>query len=132
MSETFNMPDRSTLIIRRIARIWSSIIMGIGILGFIAELIEAFTTELGPYPFYENLIPLTLVTGIIGLAVAWRWEVAGSLIAILSVVINLVTYLFTGREAVGIVILVLMPIFIPAVLFLVCAVRLQNVQPRTS
>ena len=66
------MDIKTTHIIRRIARIWSIIIIGFGVLLFIAEIIAAFTTESEPYPFYENLIPFTLFTAIVGLAVAWK------------------------------------------------------------
>jgi hypothetical protein len=114
---------RTTNIIRRIARIWSAVIIGLGILVFIAEIIEATTTELAPYPFYENLIPFTLFTGILGLVLAWRWEGVGGGITVLSVIANLVVYLFTGRTAVGVVVLILTPILIPGLLFLVCWMR---------
>jgi hypothetical protein len=86
---------------------------------FIAEIIAAFTTESEPYPFYENLIPFTLFTAIVGLAVAWRWEGVGGAIVIVSVLVNLGVYLFTGRTAVGAVMLILTPILIPGILFLV-------------
>jgi hypothetical protein len=115
-------PNREKLfyIIRRVARIWSAVIIGLGILMFIGEIIESFTTELDPYPIYENLIPLTLFTGVLGLALAWRWEGLGSGITIVSLIVNLGVYLITGRDAVGVVILILLPIFIPGLLFLVC------------
>jgi hypothetical protein len=107
-------------IIRRIARIWSAIVIGFGILIFIGEVIEAATTELAPYPFYENIIPFTLLTAVVGLALAWRWEGLGAIVNIVSVIINFVTYLFTGREAWVVVLLILTPVLIPGILFLVC------------
>jgi hypothetical protein len=107
-------------IIRRIARIWSVIVIGFGILIFIGEVIEAATTELVPYPFYENIIPFTLLTAVVGLALAWRWEGLGAIVNIVSVIINFVTYLFTGREAWVVVLLILTPVLIPGILFLVC------------
>jgi len=64
------MQEKTTATIRRIARIWSAIIIGLGVLVFIMEVIEAFSIELDPYPFYENLIPFTLFLGVAGLALA--------------------------------------------------------------
>ena len=59
MSAIKTKEDRITHLIRRVARIWSIIIIGLGILIFIMEIIESCTIELEPYPFYENLIPFT-------------------------------------------------------------------------
>ena len=59
MSAIKTKEDRITHLIRRVARIWSIIIIGLGILIFIMEIIESSTIELEPYPFYENLIPFT-------------------------------------------------------------------------
>jgi len=114
------MQDKTTGTIRRITKIWSAIIIALGVLVFIMEIFEAVSTELGPYPFYENLIPLTLFTGVVGLALAWRWEALGGAITVISVATNFGTYLATGREAVSAVALILAPILIPGVLFLVC------------
>ena len=122
----------TTTLIRRIARIWSLIIIGLGILVFIAEIIEAATTELAPYPSYENLIPFTLFLSVVGLAVAWRWEGLGGAITVLSVLGNLFVYLLTGRGAVGIVIMILTPILIPGILFLVCWLRSRGRQKTGS
>jgi hypothetical protein len=82
-------------------------------------IIEAFTTELEPYPFYENLIPFTLFTAVFGLIISWRWEGVGGAITVISVLMNLGVYLLTGRTAVAAVIIILTPILIPGILFLV-------------
>lgn len=123
MSDTKTKEDKITNLIRRAARIWSIIIIGLGILIFIMEIVESFTTKLEPYPFYENLIPFTLFTAVVGLAVSWKWEGLGGAITIISVLVNLGVYLLTGRTAVGAVILILTPILIPGILFLVCWLR---------
>jgi hypothetical protein len=113
------MDFKTTHTIRRIARIWSIIIIGLGVLMFIAEIIAAFTTESEPYPFYENIIPFTMFTAVVGLAVAWKWEGVGGAITIISVLANLGVYLLTGRTAVGAVMVILIPLMIPGILFLV-------------
>ncbi len=107
-------------LVRRLARIWSAIIIGLGMFIFIGEIIETFTTELDPYPAYENLIPFTLFTSVLGLLIAWRSEGIGGAITVLSVLVNLGVYLLTGRDAVAVVILILTPILVPGLLFLVC------------
>lgn len=123
MSAIKTKEDRITHLIRRVARIWSIIIIGLGILIFIMEIIESSTIELEPYPFYENLIPFTLFTAVVGLIISWRWEGLGGAITIISVLVNLGVYLLTGRTAVGAVIVILSPILIPGILFLVCWLR---------
>jgi len=120
MSAIKTKEDRITHLIRRVARIWSIIIIGLGILIFIMEIIESSTIELEPYPFYENLIPFTLFTAVVGLIISWKWEGLGGAITIISVLVNLSVYLLTGRTAVGAVIVILTPILIPGILFLVC------------
>lgn len=127
------MQDKTTTTMRLIAKIWSAIIIALGVLVFIMEVLEAISTELSPYPFYENLIPFTLFTGVVGLALAWRWEALGGAITVVSMVVNFGTYLATGREAVGAVALILSPILIPGVLFLVCWTRSRGeLETRTA
>ena len=126
MNENAVHDERVTHLIRKMARIWSAIIIGFGVIIFVAEIFEAFSSELNPYPWYENLIPVTLFTAVVGLALAWRWEGPGGAITIISLALNVGIYLVTGREAVGMVVLILTPILIPGVLFLVCWYRLNK------
>ncbi len=118
----------STHTIRRIARIWSAVIIALATLVFIAEIIEATTTELEPYPFIENLIPFTLVLSVVGLVVAFRREGLGGAINILSVLVNLATYWGIGGRGRGlaVVFVILTPIAIPGILFLVCWLRTRE------
>ena len=125
------MQENATRILRRIARVWSSVIVVFGVLMFVMEITEAFTIQLEPYPFYENIIPLTLFTGIVGLALAWRWEGAGGMITVASVILNFVVYVITGREAVIAVVIILAPLLIPGFLFLVCWLRSQKLRRLT-
>ena len=112
--------DLLTFRMRRLARQWSLVIFSLGVLIFIGEVIEFESSGSATYPAYENLIPLTLVTGVIGLLIAFRWECLGAAITLISMAVNLGTYLYGGREAIGVVVLILSPIAIPAVLFLLC------------
>jgi hypothetical protein len=130
MDEIKVQDERVINLVRRIARLWSAMIVALGVIIFVAEIIEASTTELNPYPWYENLIPFTLFTAIAGLALAWRWEGLGGAMAVISVAVNLGTYILTEREAVGIVLLILTPVLIPGILMLYCWYRSRGVSNR--
>jgi hypothetical protein len=116
--ETMN--GRRITILRKIARIWSVVIIGLGVLLFLAEIFEAQTAELEPYPWFENLIPVTLFLSVVGLAVAWKWEGIGGGMAVGFAVVNILVYLATGRSRVAAVALVLAPVVLPGLLFLTC------------
>lgn len=112
--------SRSIKITRRIARIWGGVIIVLGSLMFIGEIIEGVTTQLDPYPWFENIIPFTMFTSVVGLAIAYRREGLGGAITVISLLINFGVYLLTGRGAVLFVLLLLTPIMIPGLLYLVC------------
>lgn len=102
------------------ARIWGLLILVITILAIIGHII-APDTEPGTYPPAENLIPVSIVISVLGLAVAWKWKLAGALINIGFFSLNLLIYwLIQGHFLPFPVILVLSPIYIPGILFLVC------------
>jgi hypothetical protein len=120
MGKSESVQDRGVFFLRRVARIWSGVVIGLGIIIFISEIIEAFAMELGDYPWFENLIPVSLFLAVVGLGIAWRDERLGGGMAVGFVLLNLILYLFTGRTRVSAVVLILLPVFIPGVLFLVC------------
>ena len=107
-------------ILRKIARIWSGVIIVLGILIFIAEIFEAQTVELDPYPWWENLMPAALFLAVVGLAAAWKWEGIGGAMAVGFALFNLLIYMASGREEVGAVILIILPVVIPGLMFLAC------------
>ena len=113
------MTDKWIKTLRKIARIWSGVVIGLGILIFIAEIIEAKTMELAPYPWFENLIPASLFLGVLGLAIAWKREGIGGAMAVGFAVTSLLIYIATGRTKVGVVALILSPIALPGTLFLI-------------
>lgn len=84
----------------------------------ISEIIESQSVELEPYPWFENLIPLTLGLAIVGLAVAWKYEGIGGGMAVGFVAVNLLLYLATGRTRAGAVVIILAPVSLPGLLFL--------------
>jgi len=115
--------DRTTRILRRIARIWSIVIIALGLVIFVGEVSGSLQSEPGletPYPWWENLIPLAAFIAILGLAVAFRWEAAGAILTIVMLAFSLLLYIATGRTRVLQVAFILTPILIPAILYLVC------------
>jgi hypothetical protein len=107
--------------LRKIARIWSVAVFILGVLIFIAEISNLRSAPLRDYPWWENLMPISLLLAIAGLAVAWRREALGGGMAIGFCLLNLLLYLATGREQVGAVLLIMLPVVLPGVVFLVCA-----------
>ena len=124
MAETGNETDRATHIIRRIARVWSILIIIIGVVILVGEIYELFNQAealVQPYPWYENLIPLGLITAVLGLVLAWRWEGPGAMLTILSVLVVLFVFygIIGGRgEQPWIVALIMLAVLVPALLFL--------------
>jgi len=121
--------DRPTRILRRIARVWSLVIVAIGVVIFVGEIVEWMSRDpaaVQPYPWYENLMPLGMVTAVLGLVIAWRWEIVGSVITIVSVLVVLVVFygVIGGRgRAPWIVLVIMMPLLIPGVMYLICGLR---------
>ena len=130
MSTELSEYSRKTNTIRKTARIWSLVIFVLATIIFIAEIFGAWlnpgVTE--NYPWYENLIPLTLFLGVIGLILALRWEAFGSILAIVCVIANYIMYIAFGGEGRGLFVvpLILLPILIPGVLFLISWLRTER------
>ena len=114
------MNSRRITILRKITRLWSGVIIALGILVFIGEIIESQTIELDPYPWWENLMPAAMFLAVVGLAVAWKWEGIGGAMAVGFALTNLLVYQATGRDRVWAVILIMLPVLIPGLLFLIC------------
>jgi hypothetical protein len=116
---------------RRIARSWSVVIIILGTFVIIMEFLEAWMNPdlIGTYPWYENLIPITLFLAVIGLALAWRWEVFGSVLCIICIVANYVMYIAFGGSGRGLFVvpLILLPVLIPGILFLISWLRTQSI-----
>ena len=113
---------RSLHITRRVARIWGGIIIVLVFLVAVMEIFDPGNVEMDPYPWWENLMPLSVLISALGLAIAYRREGLGGAITVTFLLINLGLYLLTGREAVLMVVLIMTPIMIPGVLYLVCGI----------
>jgi len=136
MDDSNSNYERTTNLIRKIARIWSIVIIALTLFILIAEIIGTFVPVQSmnePYPWYENLIPLSLVLSVVGLAIAWRWEGFGSVLCVFFVIATYVMYLAFVRSDRGIYIvpIILLPILIPGILFLVSWLRSDRVSKQS-
>jgi len=81
--------SRITGTIRLVARVWSALLLGVALLMvFLPEQGLLETSQAGDWLLLGAFPGLTLL----GLAVAWRWETTGGLIAIASLVARLLVY----------------------------------------
>ncbi|MCK5646304.1 MAG: hypothetical protein KAH97_05950 [Anaerolineales bacterium] len=118
--------DQSTVLIRRIARILSLVILGIAGLVLLGHLVVP-ETNAADYPFVENLLPVILGISILGLAIAWRWEGTGGAISVGFFLLHLAVYwVIRGYFFPIRVLVVFSPILITGVLFLVHWRRSKN------
>jgi len=129
--------DQTTNTIRKIARIWSLVILALALIILIAEILESLLNSgsTATYPWYENLIPMTLFLGVVGLGLSWRWEGFGSVLSIVCVIANYVMYIAFGGRGRGLFIvpIILFPVLIPGVLFLISWLRTQrNINPNLA
>ena len=136
MDDSNSNYERTTNLIRKIARIWSIVIIALTLFILIAEIIGTFVPVQSmnePYPWYENLIPLSLVLSVVGLTIAWRWEGFGSVLCVFFVIATYVMYLAFVRSDRGIYIvpIILLPILIPGILFLVSWLRSDRVSKQS-
>ena len=136
MDDSNSNYERTTNLIRKIARIWSIVIIALTLFILIAEIIGTFVPVQSmnePYPWYENLIPLSLVLSVVGLVIAWRWEGFGSVLCVFFVIATYVMYLAFVRSDRGIYIvpIILLPILIPGILFLVSWLRSDRVSKQS-
>jgi hypothetical protein len=122
---------RATKWIRRVARIWSLPIIVYTLLLFVGYGWSWMTTGVAdPHavedsPAIEALSPVLMFLGILGLAIAWRWERWGGTIAIAFQAAALLSLLILKPIArdfprSGIPYLLWVIVTIPGVLFLVC------------
>jgi hypothetical protein len=131
MNDTNSDYTKTTAKIRKIARIWSIVIIVLVLTIFILEIIAEFITDQSisePYPWYENLQPLSLFLSVVSLAIAWRWEGPGSLLSVFFVLATYGMYVAFGGSGRGLYTLpiILTPILIPGVLFLISWYRNQR------
>jgi hypothetical protein len=113
MSETPAVP-RSAQTIRWIARIWTSILLAVVVLEIITP--DPYVTE--PVPAADWFLLSLWGVAILGLLLAWRWEVAGAAAAITAMCLREIAFFFVKGFWHPAFLLVWVFIIPPAVLFL--------------
>lgn len=121
MTDRKTETDRTTTWLRRIARGWSLIAIGVALLILIGNIVSPDPYAVEDYPPVENLMPLSMLVSVLGLALAWRWEGLGGALNVAGFVANLVLFwAIRGEFLPGSVVLNLSPVLVPGILFLVC------------
>ena len=130
MTNVSDTDDRTTKWMRRIARIWSAPIIVYSLMMFAGYAWNWVTTGTADpyavegYPFVEALPPILMFLGVLGLAIAWRWERLGgaiNLVFLLAVIVLLlITRPLTDDFSRAVIpYLMTIVIAIPGILFLV-------------
>ena len=125
MTKANGTTNRTTNMMRRIARIWAAVLIGITLIiliGYGVNWARAGTADpyaMDNYPPSENLIPLTLFLSVLGAGIAWRWEGWGGAINIASYLANLAVHhwILSPRPYPYVLALIITP---PGILFLAC------------
>jgi hypothetical protein len=118
--------DCTTGQIRRIARIWSAVIIGFTLLSIIAHVVMPDTNP-ADYPPSENLLPLAMCLSVAGLGVAWRWEGMGGAVNAGFFLANLGLYwVIRGKFFPSRALAIFSLELIPGILFLVCWWRTRS------
>ena len=120
-----NSPSRTTTILRWIARIWSLP----AIIFMAAEILFPHSGD-EAVPFLELLSVGLLILAVLGLALAWRWEILGATVTLLTLVSMFALSLFLREvilQQIGLIILGF--IVAPAALFLFCGIRARKAAP---
>jgi hypothetical protein len=126
MTNTIDRSDVTTRRVRRVARIWSIVIIGITLFVAIGHIV-APEPEATDYPPIENLLPVLILLSVLGLAIAWRWEGIGGALNVGFFVANLVLYwIIRGRFFPFQALVILLPVVVPGLLFLVCWQRTKS------
>ena len=76
MTDTTARTDVTTGWMRRVARIWSIVVVGNTLVVAIAHIVVP-EPEATDYPPIENLLPVVMFLSVVGLAIAWRREGVG-------------------------------------------------------
>ena len=131
---------RVTKWIRWVARIWSLPIIVYALIMFVGYSWSWLTTGVADphavedYPPIENLPPILLFLGVLGLGVAWRWERLGGVITLVFllatfVLLCILTPIARDLSRSAIPYLLVLIVAIPGMLFLVCWWRSRGTVP---
>jgi hypothetical protein len=114
----------SIKILRWIARIWSLILLVIALM--IVIIPDPYATE--PVPAVDWLLLGLWGTAVLGLLVAWRWELAGGIITLASMLLRELVWVLVNKAWIVNLLIVWVLIVPPALMFL----AVWRMQRRTS
>jgi hypothetical protein len=110
---------QSIKILRRIARVWSIVVIAFTLVIAIGEI--AFPHTEADVPFLEFLMPVSMFISVLGLLIAWRWEALGGGINIGFFLANLLLYYIVNDRFFPIQFLSILSLaIVPGILFLIC------------
>ncbi|MCJ7625245.1 MAG: hypothetical protein MUO76_17245 [Anaerolineaceae bacterium] len=110
---------RSIKTLRRVARVWSIVVIAFTLLIAIGEI--AFPHTEADVPFLEYLMPVSMFVSVLGLLIAWWREALGGGINIGFFLANIIIYYVVNDRFFpvrGLAILSLA--IVPGILFLIC------------
>jgi hypothetical protein len=96
MDHTAQEMSKRLKVVFWIARIWSALVIAITVAILVGHLIFPEEGGAEKIPWYEYLMPLSMLISVAGLAVAWRRQVLGSAICIGFALLNLAIYIIVG------------------------------------
>lgn len=119
MNDTAQGKSRWLKVVFWIARIWSALVIAITVVILVGHLIFPEEGGAASIPWYEYLMPLSMLVSVVGLIIAWRRRVLGSAICIGFALLNLAIYIITGGPRPWhVFVFVMLPVILPALLFL--------------
>jgi cytochrome bd-type quinol oxidase subunit 2 len=120
MTDSTDRTDVTTKWLRRVARIWSIVVIAFTLFMAVAHIVvpEPETTD---YPPIENLLPVVMVLSVLGLAIAWRREAIGGAINVGLFLVHMGLYwIIRGKPFPILAVPTLSAAVVPGVLFLIC------------
>lgn len=114
-----NKDQKTTEILRWIARVWSLVILFFFLLILIGEIISSHTEEAMTLSDVGMLFLFPFAT-CVGLVLAWRWELLGGVISLTSIILFTAIMSIAGRFNTPSRFLILLAfIAVPGVLFII-------------
>ena len=111
--------DTPTAAIKKVARVWSIVIIVLALLILVVEVVSPPTET--DYPWVENLMPISMFLSVFSLGLAWRWELLGGALNVGFYVVNFIIYWAVNGEFLHLTALLILGLaIVPGILFLVC------------
>ena len=107
---------RKLKILRWVARVWT---IPVVILALVAVITSDLNTSNDPENWLSSFFLVMWGFATLGLVVGWRWELAGGLITIVTLVMRDTLYIIMGGTWVENILFVWIPLIPPAVMFLI-------------